>query len=84
MKLSTIVKYKVVEAPKALVILYASDKVPGSVELVIADLATCCEFLMRYSEARATGNDVEHAKELALRGARMMHAEVAPANGGVQ
>lgn len=73
MKLSTIVSYKVVESEKAIVILYASDKLnmPNSFELVIADLATCCEFLARYTHERAQGRNPMDARTWALKGARI-------------
>lgn len=74
MKLSNIVSYKVIESEKALVILYASDKLnmPGAQELIIADLATCCEFMIRYCEQRSDGKEPLQARELALRGARTL------------
>lgn len=74
MKLSTIVSYKVVEGEKYLVMCYSGDRIamPGAIELVIGDLPTCAEFIARYTEHRAAGHPVEKAKELALRGARII------------
>lgn len=75
MKFSTIVSYKVVETDKALVLLYAGDRVagrPGTHELVIADLTTCCEFMARYTAERASGRDPADARTWALKGARVL------------
>lgn len=75
MKISTIVSYKVVETDKALVLLYAGDKLggdrPDTFELIIADLDTCCEFLARYTHERARGKNPMDARRYALKGARI-------------
>ena len=75
MKLQTFVNYKVIEAEKAILVLYNGDfyRAPGAIELVIAPLEVCFEFLQRYVEHRSKGKDPLEARRLALRGARIIN-----------
>ena len=86
MKFSTIVSYKVIETDKALVLLYAGDKLggnrPGTFELIIADLGTCCEFMARYTHERANGRDPVDARTWALKGAQIHQPTELDAAGG--
>lgn len=74
MKISTILQYKVVEADKALAIINAADSLQraGTVELIMSDMATCCEYLARYTHERARGAHPRDAHSYALKGAKVI------------
>ena len=72
MNISNLLSYKVVEFDKGLCIIPAIDQLGGRqgiTELIIADIATCCEYLIRYTHARAKGHSIPHAHDEALKGA---------------
>jgi len=67
--------YKVVEFDKGVIILNAVDsmmKRPDAHYLIVADFATCGEYLARYCFERAQGKDVVTAHQAALKGARVI------------
>lgn len=72
MNISPILQYKVIEHEKTLAIIGPTDTITGANNLIIADMATCCEFLIRYTEHRMRGKEVKAALELALRGANII------------
>jgi hypothetical protein len=65
-------QYKVIEAERVIAIVPQNGVVPGANNLIIADMATCCEYLSRYTEHRINGKDIKEAHELALRGAQIV------------
>jgi len=84
MNISQFLQYKVCEIGTpgqpggGIVILDRDDKLKYPVvhELIIADMPTCCEYLARYTDARARGKTWRDSHTEALRG-----ADVVP-NGG--
>jgi hypothetical protein len=67
--------YKVVEFRNGVIIINALDAMPNrpeAVELIVADIRTCGEYLLRYLHARgdgAAGGSMERAHKQALEGA---------------
>lgn len=67
--------YKVVEFDHGVIVLNALDKMtdrPSAVELIVADIRTCGEYLARYLHARgdgAAGKSMAEAHRQALQGA---------------
>lgn len=72
MQISKFLQYKVIESEQHLSVIPARRVVQGAIELVIADIPTCCEYLARYTEERATGKEPKEAHQVALRGARVI------------
>jgi hypothetical protein len=73
MFINGIALYKVIEFGGGILILNALDKLDRPhTELVIADIRTCGEYLLRYLHARgdgAAGKSMEEAHRQALQGA---------------
>lgn len=74
MNVKPLALYKVVEFDKGVIILNAVDalKRPDARYLIVADFATCGEYLARYCHERSQGRDVLTAHQAALRGARVI------------
>lgn len=68
--------YKVVEADVVVAIIpqHAHLNMPNTVALIVADFATCGEYLARYCSERNAGKDPRTAHQWALRGARVVQA----------
>ncbi len=66
--------YKVCEFDSGIIIIGSRDNLqrPGVVNLIIADLPTCGEYLARYCFERAAGKDPQAAHAEALKGARVI------------
>lgn len=74
MNINKFMQYRVVEFQTGIVITLANSQVnmPQASNLIISDMPTCCEYLRRYTEARAGGKEVKEAHEIALRGANII------------
>jgi len=72
MKFSNMQLLKVVELADALVICRPQDNVPKSEPLIIADMPTVAEYLIRYHEARCKGLPLKEAHKEALKGAKVI------------
>lgn len=68
--------YKVVEADVVVAIIpeRAHLNMPNAVALIVADFATCGEYLARYCYERNAGKDPRTAHQWALRGAKVLRA----------
>lgn len=68
--------YKVLEFDTGLVIVPQSAHLhmPNTVGLIVADFATCGEYLARYCSERMSGKDQRAAHKWALRGAKVLKA----------
>lgn len=66
--------YKVCEFDSGIIIIGGRDNLqrPGVVQLIVADLPTCGEYLARYCYERAAGKDPKAAHAEALKGARVI------------
>lgn len=72
MQVSKFLQYKVIESEQHLSIIPAKRVVQGAIDLVIADISTCCEYLIRYADERAGGKLPKEAHQVALKGARVL------------
>lgn len=72
MQISKFLQYKVIEAGTHLSIISGRQVVRDAIELIIADMPTCCEYLARYTEERAAGKQPRESHQVALRGARVI------------
>ena len=72
MHISKFLQYKVIEAETHVSVIPSRQTVRGAIELVIADIPTCCEYLARYTEERARGKEPKEAHQIALRGAKVI------------
>lgn len=64
--------YKVVQHADFIIICRMKDHLPGGHDLVAGSMTTCCEFLIRYTEARSDGLDPDAATDRALVGAQIV------------
>ena len=72
--------FKLVEIDKGLVIIESTDNVgrgDKQAELIIADMPTMAEYLVRYHEARTQGLGIKQAHDRALHGAHVIETGVA-------
>lgn len=71
---SDLAQYKVCEFDSGIIIIGARDHLqrPGVINLIIADLPTCGEYLARYCYERVHGKDPKAAHAEALKGARVI------------
>jgi hypothetical protein len=76
MKMSHFETYKVVECGDFLAIMRPQDNFNDhkKADLIVSDLPTCCEYLARYTYARAGGKSIDDAHREALAGARVIKA----------
>lgn len=68
-------KFKLIEFDSGIAILHAGDSLRGrkdATELIVADMPTIAEFLIRYQEYRAVGFDLREAHQKALAGAHII------------
>ena len=68
-------QFKLVELDNAIVILRPEDNVgrqDARAELIIGDMPTCAEYLVRYQEFRAAGLSIRDAHQRALYGANVV------------
>lgn len=74
MKINDIELYKVVEFDSGLIIMRADDSLQRkqSIDLIAAPMRGCCEYLIRYTEARAQGKHPRDAHSHALKGAKII------------
>lgn len=72
MRVNALETYKVVENGQALVIIPADRNIPDAVGLIQSSLPTCCEYLVRYADARLRGKNIRDAHTEALRGANVI------------
>lgn len=74
MNISPLLNYKVIEFDKGLAIVPhdARTPMPGLMNLIIAPMPACCEYLAKYTEHRAAGKPAREAHEMALRGAMII------------
>lgn len=72
MNISRFLQYKVIESEQHLSVIPAARVVQGAIELIIADMPTCGEYLARYTHERADGKAPKEAHQAALRGARVL------------
>lgn len=68
--------YKVLEFDGGVIIVpqAAHLRMPNTVGLIVADFATCGEYLARYCSERQAGKDQRTAHQWALRGAKVLKA----------
>lgn len=72
-------KFKVIEFDTGIVILQAVDSLAGrkdAAELIVADMPTIAEYLVRYHEYRAYGFDLRESHSKALSGAAIIASGV--------
>jgi hypothetical protein len=72
MNINPFEQYRVVETAQVIAIVPASAQVKDANNLIIADIETCGQYLVRYTEHRAAGKEIKAAHELALRGANII------------
>lgn len=72
MHISQFLQYKVIEADKHVSIIEAKQTVQHAIELIVADMPTCGEYVARYTHERAAGKNPPEAHREALKGARVL------------
>lgn len=72
MQISQFLQYKVIEADTHVSIIPGRNSVRGAIELIVADMPTCAEYLARYTYERAGGKAPKEAHQVALRGAKVL------------
>lgn len=74
MKISDTAQYKVIEAEHCLLIVDVTTQinVTTGVELIIANMVTCAEYIARYGYERAQGRGIRDAHKQALKGASII------------
>lgn len=66
--------YKVIEAEHCLLIIGVTTKISVTkyVELIVANMVTCAEFIARYGYERSQGRGIRDAHREALKGAQII------------
>lgn len=74
MKISDTAQYKVIEAEHCLLIVDVTTQinVTTGVELIIANMVTCAEYIARYGYERSQGKGIRDAHTQALKGASII------------